>query len=276
VGNVFRAMKKHEAEEPAEPQAPQAEPAKAKTAEAPPKLDMQQAMDRLRTGRPVQNGYSESLVAHHDRGGQITEEYRALRTNLLAQFRNERFCMLLTSAEAGEGKTVTCLNLAMILAERPDRRTIVVDCDLRRARVSSLLPIQKEPGLTELLKGTVMLKDATQGTAYPNLSIIAAGKARQEEVGELLGKAELEEVIAQLRRQYDFVLLDTPPINVASDAGSVGRAAGDAILVVRMNKTRRESVDKAIRLLHAANVRPVGIVLTHQMYYIPNYLYRYS
>lgn len=276
MGNVFRAMKKHEAEEPAEPQAPQAEPAKAKTAEAPPKLDMQQAMDRLRTGRPVQNGYSESLVAHHDRGGQITEEYRALRTNLLAQFRNERFCMLLTSAEAGEGKTVTCLNLAMILAERPDRRTIVVDCDLRRARVSSLLPIQKEPGLTELLKGTVMLKDATQGTAYPNLSIIAAGKARQEEVGELLGKAELEEVIAQLRRQYDFVLLDTPPINVASDAGSVGRAAGDAILVVRMNKTRRESVDKAIRLLHAANVRPVGIVLTHQMYYIPNYLYRYS
>jgi Mrp family chromosome partitioning ATPase len=86
----------------------------------------------------------------------------------------------------------------------------------------------------------------------------------------------LDEIVSELRRQYEYVIFDTPPINVASDAGILGKAVGDALLIVRMNKTGRESVEEAIRLLHAANVKLPGIILTHHPKYdIPNYRYRY-
>jgi receptor protein-tyrosine kinase len=222
------------------------------------------------------NGYSPALVPHHDRGGATAEEYRALRTNLLAQYSDERFCLLVTSAEAGEGKTVSSLNLALVLAERQERRTIIIDADLRKRTIANLLHISNTPGLADILRGTARLDDVIQPTAYPNLFVIPAGQSKQAEVGELLGGPELEESVTELRRRYDYVLFDTPPITVASDAGMLGRATREALLVVRMNKTRRESVDRAIGLLHAANVKPVGMILTHQRYYIPNYLYRYS
>jgi polysaccharide biosynthesis transport protein len=222
------------------------------------------------------NGYSQVLMAHHDRGGAIAEEYRALRTNLLAQYPDERFCLLVTSAEAGEGKTVSTLNLSLVLAERQERRTIVVDGDLRKRTVAGLLHIDNAPGLTDVLRGAKRIADVIRPTAYPNLFVIPAGQSKQAEVGEILGRPELEEAVNELRRSYDYVLIDTPPITIASDAGMLGRTAGEALIVVRMNKTRRESVDRAIGLLHAANVKPVGMILTHQRYYIPNYLYRYS
>jgi len=220
--------------------------------------------------------YSELLVAHHDRGAALTEEYRALRTNLLARCPDERFCYLVTSSNVGEGKTLTCLNLALVMAERVDRCTVVVDCDLRKAKMAQLLNANDAPGVAELLNGSVTLKECIQSTSYPNLFFIPAGKMNPAKVGELMGRPELHEIVSDLRRQYDYVIFDSAPINSVSDAGMLGNAIGEALLVVRMYKTHRESVDKAIRLLHAANVKVAGIVLTHRKYYIPNYLYRYS
>jgi len=287
VGNVYDAMKKHEAEQ-AE-QASQSAPAQGQAeqpAEAPPAAGQAQAGPQVASPAPrpapaaaaiSRNGnYSELLVAHHDRGGPITEEYRALRTNLLASCPDGRLCYLVTSAEAGEGKTITCMNLALVMAERVDRRTIVIDSDLRKGRMAKLLGAPASPGVADLLLGSKALKECVQATGYPNLFFLPAGEVESRQVGELVGRPEFEEVTAQLRREYDCVIFDTPPINRASDAGIMGRAIGEALLVLRMNRTHRETVDKAIRLLHAANVKVNGIVLTHQKYYIPNYLYRYS
>ena len=220
--------------------------------------------------------HSELLVAHYNRGGKITEQYRALRTSLLAQNPDERFCYLVTSADAGEGKTITSANLAIVMAERVDRRTLLIDCDLRKRMLGLYLNTEQTPGMSDVLDGKATLKESIQSTAYPNLFFLPAGKPVEAEVAELIGRPELEEIILELRRQYDYVIFDTPPINVVSDAGMLGRATGEALLVVRINKTRRESVEKAIRLLRAANVKPVGIVLTHRRFHIPSYLYRYS
>ena len=220
--------------------------------------------------------YVDLLAAYHDRGGAITEEYRALRTSLLAQSADERFCYQITSANPGEGKTITCANLSLVMAERIDRRTVIVDCDLRKPMLATYLDTSNQPGIADILRGAATVKQALQPTKAANLSFIPAGVARESEVAELIGRPELEEVIQELRRKYDYVILDTPPINMVSDAGMIGRATGQALLVVRMHKTHRESVEKAIRLLHAANVKPAGIVLTHRKFIIPNYLYRYS
>lgn len=278
MANVWDAMKKHDAE-----RATKAREAKQRSdvpsekrpeCGHPPSVEPKSAAPVARIGSD--DRYSELLVAHHDRGAALTEEYRALRTSLLAQCPDEQFCYLVTSSTIGEGKTLTCLNLALVMAERSDRRTIVVDWDLRKAKMAQLLNANGDPGVAELLHGSVTLKECVQSTSYPNLFFVPAGMTKPAEVGELMGRPELHEIVSDLRRQYDYVIFDSPPINSVSDAGMLGDATGEALLVVRMYTTRRESVDQAIRLLHAANVKVAGIVLTHRKYFIPKYLYRYS
>lgn len=220
--------------------------------------------------------YSIRLRVHHDRGGPITEEYRALRTSLLARSRDDRFSHIVTSANSGEGKTVTSLNLGLIMTERADRTTLVVDCDLRRRTMAGLLGADSGPGFTDLLRGVAALDEVIQPTAYPNLWFLPSGKVLPGEVGELLGCPVLNKIIAAVQRRYDFTIFDTPPLGVASDAGVIGRAVRSAMLVVHMNQTHKESVERAIRLLRAGNVDVCGVVLTHRRFFIPNYLYRYS
>lgn len=299
MANVFDAMKRHQAEQ-AEAQQAQADQAQseqgqgqsASQAAAPgepaategsAKLQGSPAVPSdkehaLTTGMPYPggDGYAPTLQAYHDRGGKIAEQFRSIRTSLLAQHADRRFCILMTSAEPQEGKTVSTLNLSIVLAERQDLTTIVVDADLRRPRVGAMLKGKQEPGLAEYLRGKASISEVIQPTIYPNLSFIAAGQAKRGEVSDLIGRMELDEMVAQLRRQFDCVLLDCPPVNNLSDVCVIGRIGAEAVMVTRMNRTNYESVERAIRLLHAANIKVSGMILTHQEYYIPNYLYRYS
>lgn len=279
MGNVWKAMKRREAEQASRPVPPKAReqgpeaarqqpPEQAEAAPSAPQPDYAAMSQR--------NGYAPELCAYHDRGGRLAEEYRSLRTNLLARAPDQRFCYVVTSALGGEGKTVTCLNLALVMAERRDYRTIVVDCDFRRPRVASLVRMDSQPGIAEVLRGEATLADAVRPTTQPNLFVAPGGRVGAEQLGELVTRAELTEVMESLRSEYDYVLVDTPPVNTVSETAMIGRTVGEALLVVRMNKTHRESVQKAMGLLHAANVDVAGMVLTHQKYYIPNYLYYYS
>ena len=267
MGRVWEAFQKRQTEEP--------EKVPSEQATIPKDLDTSERVEERLVIRPDGNNYSAVLMAHHDRGGRIAEQYRALRTNLLAKYADERFSCIITSAEVGEGKTVTCLNLALVLAERQERRVVVVDGDLRKGAIASLLQAKKSPGMADLLRGAAALSEVIQPTAYPNLFLIPAGQSRQDEVGELIGRPELDEVTNELRRQYDCVLFDAPPVNPVSDASILGRAVGEALLVVRMNKTPRERIDTAIGLLHAANVKIAGMLLSHEQYDISSYSYQY-
>ena len=221
--------------------------------------------------RPIK--YDETLVAHHDRGSAITEEYRAIRTHLSAACPAGRFACFVTSAEAGEGKTTTAANLALVLGERPDRRTILIDANLRNGELSSLLNAPSQPGLAELLHGQATLEQVTQATACPNLFYVPAGRLANGPGGQLLG-SELKDLVAELRRQYDHVLFDTPALHSGPDASIVGAADVDALLVVRMYRTRRESIAKAIRGLNGASVKVAGIILNEQKFFIPKALYQ--
>lgn len=284
MANVWDAMKKHQVEEAAKAQAEQPRPSGNQGAEsAPPPASPVAA--QMPAGRRAMrsaprhgastNGdqYSELILAHNAPGSSISEEYRALRISLTAHCEDGKFCYVITSSDPGEGKTVTCANLAVMLAEQEDRRTIVVDGDLRKGRLGALFGKDRAPGLADILKGEVSAEQAIQSTIYPNLSILPSGGAGTHEVGELLVRPELEDLVMQLRRTYDHVIFDSPPINGPPDAGMIGHATGRAIVVVRMNKTHRESVKQAICLLHAAKVEVNGIILTHRAFVIPSFLY---
>lgn len=219
---------------------------------------------------------SLDLCTFHDRGGRNAEEYRGLRTSLLAQCRQKDFCYLVTSALENEGKTVTCLNLATVLTERVSQNTLVIDADLRHRRVAELLGIHRSPGLADCLRGSMTLDEAIQPTTFRNLSILSAGQVKQSRVAELLARPELEAILAEARKRFDYIIIDTPPIISVSDAGIIGRGCPQALVVVRMGYTQRQMVRRALALLEAANVEPMGIVLTHRKLYDPHYAYRYK
>ena len=224
----------------------------------------------------LSDGEYPMLAAHHDRGGTIAEQFRHIRTSLLSQYPDQRFTLMMTSADAGEGKTVSTGNMGIILSERQDRTTLLIDCDLRRATLTSLFHCKQALGVTDILRGQTSLEQCVQRTIYPNLYVVSAGTGERGEIAELLSRPELEDMIAQARAQFDHVLIDAPPVNSVADAGVLGHAVGEALMVVRMNKTNRESVERAVRLLKAANVKIAGMVLTRQKYFVPNYLYKYS
>lgn len=219
--------------------------------------------------------YSELLAVHHDPAGEIAEQFRALRTHLLARYRDERFCLMVTSAVCGEGKTVTCLNLALAMTARETARTIVVECDLRRGRIGALLGISPTAGLGDVLAGRATRDEAIAPTAHPNLFVLPAGPDR-DNPGELVGKRELGDLLRDLRRDYDHVLLDTPPVNMVADARIIGPSADEALLVVRAGRTTRDAVGCALQLLDAVKVKLAGVVLTRQKFTGAGYRYPHA
>lgn len=270
MGKVSDAMKKHENEKSREKDAEVDGLQKATTATA-------GTQQNEATTAPCfdGNGYSPILVAHQDPGSIHAEQYRSLRTNILSDQQKKSCCLLITSTEAGEGKTVTCLNLAFVLAELPDIRVLVVDGDMRKTDLTTLLRVNKTPGLAEFLRGSATLKDVIQPTLSPNLDVIPSGQTQREEIGEILSRVSTSKLIPDLRRQYDCILVDTPPVSGVSDTGVWGRAVGEALMVIRMNKTHRDAVQRSIGMLRAADVNILGLFLTHQKTYVPKYLYRY-
>jgi capsular exopolysaccharide synthesis family protein len=231
--------------------------------QGPAELPAENKIQEVEEALAPKTEYSKVLVAWHDRGGKVTDEYRSLRTNLLARCRDDRFCLMVTSAEPHEGKTVSCLNLAFVMAERVDQKIVMVDLNLRSGQLAKLLNARPGPGVADYLHGAAELSEILQPTAYPNLFFIPAGRLDRYQPSELLGRSELKRLVAQLRTDYDFVLLDTPAVNQFSDAGMAGLVTGEALLVVRMNKTPREAVAQAISGLRNANVNVVGILTTH-------------
>jgi len=290
MANVFRAMKRAEQEG----EFPVAAVPTAIEMDAPPDDAVPSAIETpvtdaglvtppLVLGAPAGNvrqllsdGSYPMLAVHHDRGGTVAEQFRHIRTSLLAQYPDQRFVLMVTSADAGEGKTVTTGNMGIVMAERQDRTTLLMDCDLRRATLTALYRCKQSQGVTDILRGQATLSQCVQRTVYPNLFMISAGTGEKGEIAELLSRPELEDLIEQVRSQFDHVLMDAPPVNSVADAGVLGHAVGEALMIVRMNRTNRESVERAVRLLKAANVKLAGMVLTHQKYFVPNYIYKYS
>lgn len=216
----------------------------------------------------------DEAITHHDPGAAAAEEYRALRTNLLASHPDGNYCSVVTSSRPGEGKTITCMNLAMVMAERENTRTVLVDCNFRSPRLSAMMRLNPAPGISDVLRGDALLPQAIQPTPYPSLFCISAGE-NCHNLSLLLATQQLQGIISELRRQFTSIIIDTPAIHVASDAAIIGAVVREALLVVRMYRTPRESADKAIRQLRASNVPVSGVVLTDRRLFIPDAFYRW-
>lgn len=186
----------------------------------------------------------------------IRESYKTLRTNLL--YTEDIKTIAITSSLPDEGKSVTAYHLAVSFA-KTGKKTLLIDCDLRKSKLCEYLQISKDiPGISEYLsKQNLKL---IHETSFPNLSLIVSGK-QPPNPSELLTSERFSFLLHQLREQYDYVIIDTPPLANAVDASIIGRYADGVVLVIRSDYVKRKIVEKSKRLLLRNGGKIVGVVL---------------
>jgi capsular exopolysaccharide synthesis family protein len=223
------------------------------------------------------------VVAFHDPYSAICEQYRSVRARLLTMnVARVPQVLAITSAIPEEGKSVSTLNLGLVMAEGGEHRILLVDADFRRTSLARMLGIPAEPGLAEVLRGEVSLEAALQPSPMPNLHVLPAGKVLNGAYGELLGGAGVGAVIGGLRGAFEYTFVDTPPVTTVSDVCLLAPHCDGAVVVIQMCRTPEPTVQQAIRTLQANNVKILGTILSrfrergsgYYEHYYSSYYYR--
>ena len=199
------------------------------------------------------------LIAVSQPRSAYTEQYRSLRTKILeAGERGGMRAFVITSAGVAEGKTLTALNLAWLLAQTEGVRALIIDSDLRRPCATDYLGLDARPGLSEVLGGEMRLEDAIVRLEPSGLHLLPGGRPR-DDVAELLSGPSYSRLLSEVRRMFDYIIIDAPPLGIFTDANVLMSRADAGLLAVRAGKTRYSTVDKLLDQL--PKERLLGIVL---------------
>ncbi len=190
----------------------------------------------------------------------VREAYKALRTNLIFSLPSEQ-CkkIIITSALASEGKSTNCLNLAITFAEM-DAKVLIIDCDLRRPNLARLLDVPNAPGLSNYLVGLNSSDEIVHKSSYNNLSFITAGNIPPNPV-ELLSSDNMGNLMSKLEKEFDYIFLDTPPVNLIIDTVVVSKYAHGIVMIALQNSTDKEAIRYSINQLKFAGAKVLGFVL---------------
>lgn len=190
----------------------------------------------------------------------IAESYRTLRTNIaFSSFDKKVKTIVVTSSVPGEGKSTTCANLAVVMAEN-GYKTILIDCDQRKSSLHKLFNISNEKGLSDFLVGNIEFSEAVQKTEIPNLNMITSG-TKPPNPSELVASEKMKKFIEVLKETYDYIILDTPPVIIVTDAQLISAYADGCVLVVASSEVEKAAAVKAKELLKKVNAKILGVVL---------------
>ena len=204
------------------------------------------------------------------------EAYRVLRTNILFAGRksDKQTTFSVVSGGAGEGKTTTMFNLAVVFAQQGDR-ILIVDSDLRRPSMHRYLKVSNNIGLTNYLLGQVAIDEVIQTTELPSLHFIPSGKLPSSSMG-ILSSAKMKEFVAEMKSRYDYVFLDAPPIMGVSDASVLASMVDMCVLVVQYRKYPQLMTQRAKSMVTKVGGELVGVVLNNINISQDSYYYYYS
>lgn len=209
-------------------------------------------------GLPLERSSPKGLLSmEDDPHGRHAEAIRRLRTNLMfVDVTTGRHSFVVTSAMPGEGKTTTAANLALAMADS-GRRTLLIDADLRNPSVARTLGMEGSVGLTTLLLGDAQKDDVIQPWGSTGLDVLPSGQVPPNP-SELLGSAPMEALITRFVAEYDFVLIDSPPVVPVIDAVVIERLTGGLLMVVGVDRTRKKDLATALRQLDTVGARVSG------------------
>jgi capsular exopolysaccharide synthesis family protein len=189
----------------------------------------------------------------------LVEAFRALRTNVMFSSSEEPHSIVVTSASPGEGKTLIAANLALGLAQA-GQRVVIVDADLRRPHMHQLFGLPCTPGLSDVLVGGARLQDGVRHTDTPSLRVLTAGDPATNPA-ELVGSPRFAKVLSELQRNFDVVVVDSPPVMAVADASILAHQTSGVLFVVAADSTSRHAARAALDQLQRARGRFLGAVL---------------
>lgn len=216
------------------------------------------------------------VVSFYEASSPVAEQFRTLRTNLLALNTAKPIKVItVTSSINAEGKTVTCINLAISMAHDLNKKQVLlIDADLRRGRIHKYLGIKPEHGLTDILADGINPDEVFVNIGINNLTILPAGRVPSNPA-ELLGSMKFQDMLNFLKARYDYIIIDSPPIIPVTDAGVIGSQTDGVVMIIQAGRTQKGIVKHAEGLLKQAQAKLLGYILTNIQYHIPAYIYRY-
>lgn len=188
----------------------------------------------------------------------ITEAYKSMRTNLMFMLSGNKKVIAFTSSMANEGKTTTCLNMAIAFAQT-GKKVVVIDMDMRKPRVHRYFETPAAPGLSDRLGGFTKELNICK-TDFENLYVLPVGTLPPSPP-ELLMTPDFEEVISELRDEYDYVFIDTPPIHVVTDTAIIANKLDGVVFVVRENGVSVDVVKQSLESLERVDAKLLGFIL---------------
>ena len=209
------------------------------------------------------------LVAHLEPKSAAAEAYRALRTNIqFASPDHPVYTILATSTSPDDGKSTTIANLAITFAAAGSR-TVLIDADLRRPHLHQIFDLSNDFGLTTLVSemarsktGEESVRLPLQETSIQNLMVLTSGPVPPNPA-EILASQRMAEILARLKNNADYMLIDTPPIIAVTDAAVLASRVDGVLLVVNAGKTKRDLAIKARDMLRQVNANLLGVVLNN-------------
>lgn len=220
------------------------------------------------------NAKSEAIIERRTMIGArmnfaSSEAYKVLRTNLMFSFPDNDSCKVIgtTSSFKGEGKSMTSLNLAYTLAEA-NKRVLLIEGDMRLPTLANRLKLKPAPGLSNLLAGLKSINDAVQhfasgkeGSEPVVIDVVVAGTIPPNP-SELISSNRMEALVTTLKKHYDYILIDLPPVTAVTDAIVASKVTDGLMVVVRNNVANRGALAETMRQLKLVNCKILGFVYT--------------
>ncbi len=202
----------------------------------------------------------ETVVSYHRPKSLSAESFRAVRTALYFSTQGENHKVIqVTSATPGDGKSTLSSNLAVSIAQS-GKKTLLVDADLRRPTIHYLMGINSEVGFAQVLSGDADPQEAILETSIPGLYVMPCGE-KPGNPAELLTSLKLAEALDVLREEFDFVIIDSPPLLAVTDPVAVAARADGTIMAIRIKKNVKVSAERAVKVLNTVNANIVGVVV---------------
>ncbi|NIO20779.1 MAG: polysaccharide biosynthesis tyrosine autokinase [Candidatus Aenigmarchaeota archaeon] len=203
---------------------------------------------------------------------EIADQFDKLTHYIFTNSSKKIRTLSIVSSTQGEGNSTVAINFALNLAVNHKARILLVDMNLRKPILHQVFRVGKEKGLTDLLLKKIDFHMVLKKTAVPNLFLITSGENILNP-DQLFESMKIEEVLKRQAKQFDYIILDCPPVNSYPEATLLASQSDGVILVVQAGKTRHQVVHSAQTKLINAKVNILGVVLNRRKYYIPRWIY---